>query len=207
MSDNISLSEAGKRYLLENGIPLTNIRADEMNKLYSKDGVYNSGDECYVACQVANLENCNRIYSIVSPVQIYRKALFYIQFGRVPDIFTVPLENLAHNYIGELFFSLYVTYFVDHTWRDSFLFAKTRVERNADFKISKDVEEILKDEVLIPDSVKQIALYWRRKYEEAVNLKQENCDNDTILIDCLFDSDFNQLFLVVREIITILKKK
>ena len=48
--DKVSLSEAGKKYLIEKGIQEKVIFADEMNVKYKGDaGVYNSTDECYVA--------------------------------------------------------------------------------------------------------------------------------------------------------------
>lgn len=32
-----------------------------------------------------------------------RKALSYIQFGILPDMYSVPCENMFHNYVDEVF--------------------------------------------------------------------------------------------------------
>ena len=56
--DNCPLSEAGKTFLIERGIPEESIRANIINlDIKGEDGVYNSGDECYVATQIAKNEN------------------------------------------------------------------------------------------------------------------------------------------------------
>lgn len=83
-----SLSTAGKNYLLKNGMPEEDIRGDDANKEYKgEDGVYNSGDECYVAACIAKKEKIERIISVVSPVQILRKVLFYLNYGVFPEMY------------------------------------------------------------------------------------------------------------------------
>ena len=59
--DKRTLSEAGRMYLIENGIPAKDIRADEANERFKEDGVYNSGDECLVATLIAMEEGIDRI--------------------------------------------------------------------------------------------------------------------------------------------------
>ncbi len=181
-TDSKSLSQAGKEYLISNGIPIKDIRADETNEKYKTNGVYNSGDECYVATRIAREEKSDRIISIVSPVQIYRKALFYIEFGYLPEIYTVSLEQLAHNYIGEAFFSLYVTYFKDHDWQEEFLAIKTRQERNIDFEVTDDYNELLENGINIPESIKYIKSLWLEKYNLAEQKRQANRENKNIMI-------------------------
>ena len=128
------LAEAGKKFLISHGIPENIIRANLSNiEFKGENGVYNSADECYVATQIAKKENCGRIISVVSPVQIYRKALFYNEFGFNPEIYATGTEKTAHNYIGEIFWSLYLTYMNDQDWQYSFLSFLTRKERNLDF--------------------------------------------------------------------------
>ena len=155
VTDKTSLSTAGKTFLLEHGIPEECIRADESNLKYKSDGVYNSGDECLVAKLIADDEEVSRIISVVSPVQIDRKALFYLRYGYNPEIYGVGLKNTAHNYPGEAFWSLYITYYIDHTWQESFLAAKTREERNRNFQITSEIQELLALGIQIPDNVKQ----------------------------------------------------
>lgn len=129
--DKISLSQAGTTYLISKGIPKEDIRGEivydkdeknkqeDPNKKYKgKDGVYNSGDECYVANEIANAEGCERIISIVSPMQISRKALFYIHYGKKPEMYGVGSNESYHNYIGEALWSLLYTFFIDPTWQD-----------------------------------------------------------------------------------------
>ena len=155
VTDENSLSTAGKNFLLEHGIPEECIRSDETNNKYKKDGVYNSGDECLVAKLIADDEGISRIISVVSPVQIDRKALFYLRYGYNPEIYGVGLKNAYHNYIGEAFWSLYITYYIDHTWQESFLAAKTRQERDKNYHITNKIQELLDLGIQIPENVEQ----------------------------------------------------
>ena len=74
--DNISLSQAGSRYLESVGIPSCDIYGDEANQRFKGDsGVFNSSDECYVATCLFNELGFGRIASYCSPAQLMRKAL------------------------------------------------------------------------------------------------------------------------------------
>lgn len=164
-TDKKALSESGRIYLIENGIPEENIRANESNERFKGDGVYNSGDECLVATLIAKDEEIDRIVSIASPVQISRKALFYLEYGYLPEMHGVGLDKTYHNYIGEVFWSLYITYFIDHTWQESFLAAKTREERDKNYKITREIRELIDTGIFIPENIKtrkeQMMLLYR----------------------------------------------
>lgn len=102
--DNISLSEAGKRFLIKQGISKKDILADEMNKKYKgKEGVYNSTDECYVASQIFEELKYGELHCICSPAQMVRKVFSYIHCGYVPQIHTVSCDNMYHDYVDEIF--------------------------------------------------------------------------------------------------------
>lgn len=101
--DKVSLSEAGKQYLIKNGIQENYIYAEDANKEFKPDGVYNSSDECYVAANLFKKLRYGRLVCFCSPAQLMRKALSYIQFGVIPDIYSVPIKNMFHNYVDETF--------------------------------------------------------------------------------------------------------
>lgn len=104
ISDDISLSQAGSRYLENIGIPSCDIYGDEANRRLKGDsGVFNSSDECYVATCLVNELRFGRIASYCSPAQLMRKALSYIQFGILSDMYSVPCEHMFHNYVDEVF--------------------------------------------------------------------------------------------------------
>ena len=103
-ADKISLSEAGKRFLIDKGISPDCIFADEMNRKYKGDmGVYNSTDECYVASQIFREMKLAELHSVCSSAQMMRKVLSYIRFGYVPYMHAVSCDEMYHNYIDEVF--------------------------------------------------------------------------------------------------------
>ena len=194
------LSEAGKEYLISRGIPASSIRANVVNlDIKGEDGVYNSGDECYVATQIAKAENCGRIMSVVSPVQLYRKALFYQEFGFNPELYATGTEKTNHNYIGELFWSLYLTYMNDQDWQTGFLSYLTRKERDIDYsKRSEDfseyVEAIIKNGPGIPQEVFDKKKEWLEIYGRAQeNMSQANESKNDILINLVRVEDKQEL--------------
>lgn len=102
--DKMPLSEAGKRFLIEKGIPENAIFADEMNVKYKGDaGVYNSADECYVAGKLFEEVGAGEFHCVCSSGQMMRKILNYIHFGYVPYMHTVSCDNMYHDYIDEIF--------------------------------------------------------------------------------------------------------
>lgn len=102
--DKISLSEAGKRFLLQQGICESDIFADEMNVKYKgEDGVYNSTDECYVASRIFDDMNYGELHCVCSSAQMSRKVLSYIHYGYVPDVHTVSCNEMYHDYVNEIF--------------------------------------------------------------------------------------------------------
>ena len=104
ISDKISLSEAGKAFLINHGIPQDHIFGNEMNIKYKGDqGVYNSSDECYVASKIFEDNHYQNLHCVCSSGQMMRKALSYIRFGYVPDMHTVSCNTMYHNYIDEIF--------------------------------------------------------------------------------------------------------
>lgn len=74
--DEISLSEAGKEYLLQKGVP-------EDRLIITEDEVYNSTDECKVASRILVENEFAELICICSPAQLMRKALSYISFWSI----------------------------------------------------------------------------------------------------------------------------
>jgi hypothetical protein len=114
--DKISLSEAGARFLNDQGIPVFLVRGEDLNRKYKKEeGVYNSADECYVSASYFRDANFGQLFSIHSPVQVFRKTLHYLEFGVLPMNFTAPTAKMFHNYIGEIFDAIPYVLFEDHS--------------------------------------------------------------------------------------------
>jgi hypothetical protein len=104
VTDEISLSQAGKTFLQDHGTPENILHGEDLNQQYKGDqGVYNSADECLVAATYFREGNFGQLYSILSSVQIYRKALHYIWLGVVPLFYTAPTAQTFHNYIREAY--------------------------------------------------------------------------------------------------------
>ncbi|KAB8332849.1 hypothetical protein SD80_013175 [Scytonema tolypothrichoides VB-61278] len=114
VADKISLSEAGSRFLQQQGVPRDIIRGQDLNIKYKGDrGVYNSADECFVASSYFKDENFGHLFSVLSPVQVFRKTIHYIEFGVLPLNYTAPTSNTFHNYIDEIFEAVPYSLFVD----------------------------------------------------------------------------------------------
>ena len=92
--DEVSLSEAGKEYLLKNGIP-------EDRLITTEDEVYNSTDECEIASRILVENEFAELICICSPAQLMRKALSYISFGVYPSFKIASCEELFHSYVEE----------------------------------------------------------------------------------------------------------
>lgn len=102
--DKVSLSEAGKRFLIEHGVSEKDVFAEDMNNKYKGEaGVYNSTDECYVASKIFKDMNFGKIHCVCSSGQMMRKMLSYIRFGYVPYMHTVSCDKMYHDYIDEIF--------------------------------------------------------------------------------------------------------
>lgn len=103
-ADLVSLSEAGKNYLIAKGVPAENIFADDANfEIMGEKGVYNSTDECYVSCKLFEKYNFKEMHLVCSPNQMMRKMLCYIDFGYFPNIHTASYKKMYHNPINEIF--------------------------------------------------------------------------------------------------------
>ena len=103
-ADLVSLSEAGKNYLVGKGVSAENIFADDANfEIMGEKGVYNSTDECYVSCKLFEKYNFKEMHLVCSPNQMMRKMLCYIDFGYFPNIHTASYEKMYHNPINEIF--------------------------------------------------------------------------------------------------------
>lgn len=119
ITDEISLSEAGKNYLLEHGIDENHIYADEANIKYKgEQGVYNSADECYVASCIMKDDYFGRLICVCSPYQAMRKSFYYMEFGIIPECYGVPAKAMFHDPVSEYFGSLHHTVIEDHSWQD-----------------------------------------------------------------------------------------
>lgn len=142
VADEVSLSEAGCQYLIEKGIPADKLHGDDLNNRYDNDrshtGVYNSADECFVSSKYffSEEKQFGKLYSICSPNQLMRKTLFYIQFGIIPNVITVPTDKMYHNFLHELFTSVPYVLSEDHDYqyKDSKEAIRTRSERMPDYK-------------------------------------------------------------------------
>lgn len=104
VADKISLSEAGKRFLIAKGIPENVIFADDMNtKFKGASGVYNSTDECFVSGKIFDDIGAGELHCVYSSGQMMRKVLSYIHFGYVPYMHTISCDVMYHDYIDEIF--------------------------------------------------------------------------------------------------------
>lgn len=131
----VSLSDAGKKYLIEHGVPEQYIFGnDEQEQIMKQDGVYNSFEECYVSYQLYKANNFNKIYSICSPYQMNRKILFYMYLGIIVEAIPVYCNKMWHNIVKESFedipflLSQYSTY-NEENYFDSIVFKNARKER------------------------------------------------------------------------------
>jgi len=102
--DKISLSNAGRNYLIKKGIPEVHIFSEDMNNKYKGEaGVYNSADECYVACKIFSDCGFGELHCVCSSGQMMRKMLCYIKNGCVPYMHTVSCDEMFHDYVDEAF--------------------------------------------------------------------------------------------------------
>lgn len=107
IDDEVSLSVAGARYLIDKGVPGGDIFSDDANEKYKpEEGVYNSSDECFVASELFRDLGFGDLHCVCSPIQVARKALSYIAFGVMPVFHTVSARRMFHNFADETF--LYV---------------------------------------------------------------------------------------------------
>lgn len=94
ISDQCTLSTAGRRYLIERGIPDEIILGDRENERYkSIEGVLNSADECFVASRIFFDGQYRELHCVCSPIQVTRKWFYYLEFGLVPLIHSVPVAD------------------------------------------------------------------------------------------------------------------
>lgn len=102
--DEVSLSAAGTDLLVEFGVPREDVRGDDLNDRYKgRSGVYSSADECFVTSKYFRDVDFGQLLSVVSPPQLIRKVLHYIEFGVLPLMHTAPVYDTYHDYISELF--------------------------------------------------------------------------------------------------------
>lgn len=94
VTDQCTLSTAGRRYLVERGIPDEVILGDRENERYKGDeGVLNSADECFVASRIFHEGQYRELHCVCSPIQVTRKWFYYLEFGLVPLIHSVPVAE------------------------------------------------------------------------------------------------------------------
>lgn len=102
--DHISLSRAGKEFLVSLGVNAQDIFSEETNEKYKgREGVYNSTDECFVAASLFRDLGYGHLHCVCSSAQVMRKALSYIKFGCVPYFHTVSCDQMYHDYVDEVF--------------------------------------------------------------------------------------------------------
>lgn len=135
VADSISLSQSGTAFLNKLGISTKYLHGDDLNIKYKgNQGVYSSADECFVASSYYKEGNFGKLISVASPVQVMRKFLFYIEFGVFPFIYSVPVEDMYHNLIGEIFEAIPYVLFIDHNLqsKSSIHANELRRQRNPD---------------------------------------------------------------------------
>lgn len=104
--DKISLSATGCAYLLGKGVRPIDLLGEKQNERFKPEGVYNSSDECFVATKLLERLKYGKFISVCSPAQLMRKALSYIEFGYVPEMISVPVEDMFHSYVEETFVNI-----------------------------------------------------------------------------------------------------
>lgn len=104
--DKVSLSAAGMAYLLGRDVQPRDLLGEFQGKRFKPEGVYNSSDECFVATKLFELLQFGKLISVCSPAQLMRKALSYIEFGYVPKMVSVPVDDMFHSYIEEAFINV-----------------------------------------------------------------------------------------------------
>ena len=130
--DHISLSDAGKTFLIQIGIPENDIYGDDMNTLYKGEyGVYNSADECYVSSQIYKNGGFDRLCCVCSPLQTVKNMLYFTENGVMPEIYAVPCAQQFHNPYVESAEILPDILHYDHSWQgeSSFYGGQSRRER------------------------------------------------------------------------------
>ncbi len=134
--DHISLSHAGIEYIKNtNKVDPEDILEETADhSIKGDDGVYNSADECYVASQLFLHGDYRDLWCVCSANQMMRKKLFYIRFGVIPMVRTVP-DDAFHSDIDEIFDSIPSLLYEDNNWQDPFSdhALRTRKERMPDF--------------------------------------------------------------------------
>ena len=102
VADKCTLSTAGRQYLIERGVLNSDILGDQENVLYKGDeGVLNSADECFVASKLFHNGSIingkhydyRELHCVCSPIQVTRKWFYYLEFGIVPLIHSVPFAG------------------------------------------------------------------------------------------------------------------
>ena len=117
-ADKISLSLSGANYLIEHGVSAEDIYSDEINRqIAGDDGVYNTGDETYVASEIFKRGKFNDLISVCSPGQLYRALNFFATHGVLPTVYTAPTEKSYHNVINELTGAIPNQLTIAPTWR------------------------------------------------------------------------------------------
>lgn len=107
VADAVSLSAAGRQYLCEQGIDPSDIYAEEVEHKYMQEsGIYCSEDECKATYRLFCDTGFQKLICVCSPIQLMRKYLYYIKLGIVPDMISVPCENMFHDPIEEIFVNI-----------------------------------------------------------------------------------------------------
>lgn len=135
IADDVSLSSAGVKYLIEKGIPAADLWGENANLQFKgKDGVYNSADECFVAAQLFKQLNAKQLVCVCSPYQAHRKILHYFEFGVVPYCYCTSADAMFHNILTEVFQAIPDVLYVDHSCQnpESERFIQSRKERKVD---------------------------------------------------------------------------
>lgn len=92
--DQCTLSTDGKRYLMERGILEHFILGDKENKQYKGDeGVLNSADEFFVTYKIFINGDFSELHFVCSPIQVALKWFYFMEFGLMPLIHSVPVTD------------------------------------------------------------------------------------------------------------------
>ncbi len=133
ITDQCTLSLAGKKYLINHGVSSSDILGDNENERYKGDeGVLNSADECFVASKIFKDGRYKELHCVCSPIQVTRKWFYYLEFGLVPLIHSVPVRNSeVMDIVTEQLRGVENVIYNDHSAQshDSEVYINSRLER------------------------------------------------------------------------------
>ena len=117
-NDRRSLSDAGRRLLVDEGVPSDSIHGEDWTDLYRPQGVYNAGDEVFVAAGGYTENNYGGLLAICSRTQVARLRHHYTGNDLNPNFEAIDTdgEHDIHSSRVERVLELYTRY-INQTWQ------------------------------------------------------------------------------------------